>query len=81
MRDMYDFENEGKRLPQQDTTRYMTDNNAAEIKSLSYVCKDRHIKSSKHYIKRKEKGEISMHKIPTYDMTCDQTIKKTHRRQ
>ena len=31
-----------------------TDSNVAEIKSLSYVCKDRHTKLSKHYIKRKE---------------------------
>jgi hypothetical protein len=53
MRDMYDFENEGKRLPQQDATRYMTYSNAAKIKSLSYVCKDRHI-TSKHYINRKK---------------------------
>ena len=35
----------------------MTDNNAAEIKSLSYVWKDRHIKSSKHYIKRREERD------------------------
>ena len=47
------LKNEGKRLPQQDTTRYMTDNNAAEIKSLSYVCKDRNI-NHPNIIKRKE---------------------------
>jgi hypothetical protein len=58
----------------------MTDNNVAEIKSLSYVCKDRNVNHPNIYQKER-KGEISMHKIPTYDMTCNQTNKQTHKRQ
>ena len=34
------LKNEGKRFPQQDI---YIDNNVAEIKSLTYVCKDRNV--------------------------------------